>query len=141
MRSLSLTSRLGPRSTFAGVHSSRIEVRPPSLRHAPSSRWDRLLFWLLAPAPQDAAPPLNRLPRVRDDFLLTLADVELDSSDALRERIAQARSLRELWHLRAEVYNTVGRAHSQSEAETRLARLDHHFPHRAARFTHALLQP
>lgn len=134
MRSLRLLTRFSPRSTLSVPASSRIEVCPPSLRHAPASRWDRALFWLLAPAPQDAAPPINRLPGVRDDFLASLADVPAgETVDELRRAIANARSLRELWHFRAEVYNSVGRAHSQGEAELRLSRLNRHFPRRAPR--------
>ena len=47
--------------------------------------------------------------------------------------IAGSHSLRELWHLRAGVYNTVGRQHSEAEAERRIERLNQHFPTRAAR--------
>lgn len=133
MRPLRLLTRWGPPSTLSVPASSRIEVCPPSLRHAPASRWQRLLFWLLAPAPQDAAPPINRLPGVRDDFLACLDDVHLPGAEGLRRSIHDARSLRELWHLRAEVYNTVGRAHSQAVAQLRLERLNRHFPKRAPR--------
>jgi hypothetical protein len=122
-----------PRSTLNTPSAFRVEVRPPSLRHAPASLGQRLLFWLLAPAPQEAAPPINRLPGVKSDFLACLNDVESASSDALRGSISASRSLRELWHLRAEVYNAVGRAHSQGEAESRLLRLNRHFPTRAPR--------
>lgn len=122
-----------PRSTLNTPSAFRVEVRPPSLRHAPASLGQRLLFWLLAPAPQEAAPPINRLPGVKSDFLACLNDVESASSDALRSSISASRSLRELWHLRAEVYNAVGRAHSQGEAESRLQRLNRHFPTRAPR--------
>lgn len=88
---------------------------------------------MLAPAPRDAAPPINRLPGVREDFMACLRDVSPAATAPLRRQIVDARSLRELWHLRAEVYNTVGRAHSQHEAEQRLARLNRHFPKRAPR--------
>jgi hypothetical protein len=110
-----------------------MEVCPPSLRCAPGGGWQRLLFWLMAPAPRDAAPPLNRLPGVRSEFLAALADVAAEDADKLRGRISDARSLRELWHLRAELYRVVGVAHSQAEAENRLALLNHHFPTRAPR--------
>jgi hypothetical protein len=134
MRSLRLiSSRFAPRSTLSLHASSRIEVQPPSLRHAPVSRWQRALFWLLAPAPQHAAPPINRLPDVREDFLDCLVDIPPASVAGLLCQIADARSLRELWHLRAEVYNAVGRAHSQDEADRRLAQLNRHFPTRAPR--------
>ncbi len=91
------------------------------------------MFWLLAPAPQEAAPPLNRLPVVRAEFLAALADVVTAEVDPLRDRIEGARSLRDLWHLRSEVFSTLGVALSQSHAEERLAKLNHHFPTRAPR--------
>jgi hypothetical protein len=133
MRPLHLLPLWRPRSTLSTPSAFRVEVRPPSLRHAPSSLGQRLLFWLLAPAPQEAAPPINRLPGVKSDFLACLNDVESPSSDSLRIAISGSRSLRELWHLRAEVYNVVGRAHSEFEAERRLQRLNRHFPTRAPR--------
>jgi hypothetical protein len=109
-------------------------VTPPSLRCAPESAWQRLIFWLMAPDPRDAAPPLNRLPGVRSDFMQALTDVGAgEDAIALRERVQQARSLRELWHVRAETYRLIGIAHSQFEAERRLARLNRHFPARAPR--------
>jgi hypothetical protein len=119
--------------------SLRIEVCPPSLRQAPASSWRRLWFWLSAPAPQDAAPPLSRLPAVREDFVRCLGDVALPQCGELHRRIGLARSLRELWHLRAELYRVVAIAHSQSEAERRLAALNRHFPTRAPRTGFAAL--
>lgn len=91
------------------------------------------MFWLLAPSPQDAAPAPSRLPAVRMDFMATLADIDSDDADILRGRIRGTHTLRELWHLRAEIYRVVGVAHRQSEAETRLALLNCHFPTRAPR--------
>ena len=126
-------ARFGRRSTLSDPSSLRPEVRPPSLRHAPGSAWQRLVFWLLAPAPYEAAPPVNRLPAVSSDFIATIADIESTEADQLRHRLAGARSLRELWHLRTEVYRLVGIAHSQPEADRRLALLARHFPTRAPR--------
>lgn len=91
------------------------------------------MFWLLAPAPAEAAPPLNRLPLVRDDFMHAIADLPGEVAHGLRHRIVHARSLRELWHLRAEVFSLVGLAHAQGVAEQRLLRLNRHFPARATR--------
>ena len=91
------------------------------------------MFWLLAPAPQEAAPPLNRLPVVRAEFLATLADVGNDDVEALRDRITSANSLRDLWHLRTEVFSTLGVALTQKQAEERLSKLNRHFPTRAPR--------
>lgn len=121
-------STLGPSSASPGLDAS-----PPSLRHAPDSAWQRFMFWLLAPAPREAAPPLNRLPTVRDDFLDAVADLPGAHAHALRHRIAHTYSLRDLWHLRADVFSLVGLQHSQREAEHRLLRLNRHFPMRAGR--------
>jgi hypothetical protein len=133
MKTLALFPRFTRRSTIADPSSLRMEVCPPSLRHTPGTTWQRLMFWLLAPAPFEAAPPLTRLPSVRTDFLATVADIDNADADSLRHRIAGACSLRELWHLRSEVYRLVGVEHSQSEAERRVALLARHFPTRAPR--------
>src|SRR5882724_4378900 len=128
MRFLPLSSRWSTRSTLSTPSTLRVEVRPPSLCHAPDSFWQRLVFWLLAPAPLDAAPPLNRLPAVREDFLETLRDIRGLDAKLVSDRIGFTRSLRELWHLRTEVYRVVAVARSRSEAEQRLAQLNRHFP-------------
>lgn len=122
-----------PTTTLSPNSGLRAEVPPPSLRCAPASAWERLLFWLMAPAPQAAAPPLNRLPGVRVEFLNTLADIDGEDAETLRLRIRQCQSLRELWHARAEIFRLIGVAHSQAEAEHRLAQLNRHFPTRAPR--------
>lgn len=122
-----------PNSTLGCPSAFRVEVKPPSLRHAPVSCFQRLLFWLMAPAPQDASPPINRLPGVKQDFLACLDDVALPAATGLRASIGASRSLRELWHLRAEVFHLVGRGHSEGEAERRIDRLNRHFPTRSVR--------
>lgn len=140
MRSLHLFTRWSPRSTLSTPSGGpRLEVRPPSLRHVPASLWQRLLFWLMAPAPQDAAPPLARLPRVRGDFMTALADVPSYEARNLADRISLSHTLRELWHLRADLYRVVAIQHNQFEAEQRLAGLNRHFPTRAPRSGFAAL--
>ena len=130
-RRLALWGR--PTTTLSPHSGLRLEVPPPSLRCAPRSVWQRLLFWLLAAAPRDAAPPLSRLPGVRMEFMAMLADIDGEDAEALRMRIGQTRSLRELWHARAEVFRIVGVAHNETVAEERLTRLNRHFPARAPR--------
>jgi hypothetical protein len=126
-------SRHSRRIPFSASSRLRVEVRPPSLRHEPSGPWQRLVFWLLAPAPMDAAPPLNRLPSVRTEFAACLKDLPFEAVAGLAERIDRARSLRDLWHLRAEVYRAIGVHRGQTEAEIRVTRLNRHFPTRAPR--------
>lgn len=131
--------RLQARSTLPTASLPRTECMPPSLVYfAPpaagvASLWQRLMFWLLAPAPQDSAPPPNRLGEVKRQFGALLADVDSVGAEQLRWRIAQAHSLRELWHLRSDTYGAIAVAHSQAEAETRLALINAHFPTRAPR--------
>lgn len=137
-RLAALSARYQPSSLSGTTTSglSRIEVRPPSLRHAPTPLLQRLLFWIIAPSPLDASPPLNRLPGVQREFRVALADIDghhREGRDALMDRIARARSLRELWHMRLDVYNLVATAHSEFEAAQRLALLNRHFPRRATR--------
>lgn len=133
MNPLPMLSCWGRRSTLGAATGLRLDCSPPSLRHVPGSPWQRLMFWLLAPAPHDAAPPLDRLPAVRTDFMAVLSDIESDRADELRDAIEDAHSLRDLWHLRAELFAVIGRAYSQSEAEQRLLLLNRHFPTRAPR--------
>jgi hypothetical protein len=128
MRSLPILSRWHRRSTLGDGANSRIGVHPPSLRQAPDSAWQRVIFWLMAPGAHDAAPPMNRVPLVRVEFMRSIADIDGDDADVLRNRIALSRSLRELWHLRSDLFRVVGVALSQSQAETRLAALNRHFP-------------
>jgi hypothetical protein len=125
--------RAGRRSTLLPCHSSTLGTSPPSLRHESASAWQRLMCWLLAPPPDHAAHPINRVPGVRQEFAEALADVAGDDADALRNKITLARSLRDLWHLRTDVYRVVGVVRSQGVAQERLARLNRHFPARAPR--------
>lgn len=112
---------------------SRIEVCPPSLLQLPGSAWQRLLAWMMAPSPMDGAPQPHRLAKVREDFIDTLSDIGTEQAESLRQRVQQTLSLRELWHLRSDIFGAVGLAHSQAEAEQRMSRLNRHFPTRAPR--------
>jgi len=133
MISFSLLLRPRYRDSLASRIGWRTEVCPPSLRQAPESAWNRLWFWLLAPGPLQSSPALNRLLPVRQDFLQSVGDIPSDAAGALCLRIGQARTLRELWHLRAELYRVVSLHHSQCEAGRRLTELNRHFPTRAPR--------
>jgi hypothetical protein len=131
---------LQARMSLPAASMPRTECMPPSLVYfAPAaatgvgSAWQRLMFWLLAPAPQHTAPPPNRLGAAKREFGATLADVDSLGAEQLRWRIVHAHSLRELWHLRSEVYNAVAVTHSQFEADSRLQLLNAHFPSRAPR--------
>ncbi|HPO21233.1 MAG TPA: hypothetical protein PLO07_18730, partial [Rubrivivax sp.] len=67
------------------------------------------------------------------DFLDSIGDLPIEATGALRTRIGQAHSLRDLWHLRAELYHVLALNRDQREAEQRLTQLNRHFPTRAPR--------
>lgn len=77
----------------------------------------------------DARP----LQRARRDFIATLADIRSAQAADLVRRIHVARSVRELWFLRTEVFHLVARHRDQAQAHSALATLAVHFPRLAAR--------
>lgn len=111
----------------------RIEVRPPQLWPKRESPWKMALRWLVG-NDTDAAPVLRTpLEKARCEFVAAMQDLaDLDTTDLLR-RAQHARSLRELWHLRSELYTLIARRVSEAEAGHRMARVNQHFPTRAAR--------
>lgn len=123
-----------PRSTRSVVET----VPPPSDER--SWPW-RLGEWLMASGwrvaagePSSSFGPSGRgeaLAAARLDFAEALFDVRTDAAADTLDRIAEARRLHELWHLRAEVFGRVAGRHGQAEAERRLAGLDVHFARRA----------
>lgn len=121
------SGRRSPTGPFAPSSRLAGEVKPPSLRCEPHSGWHRMMFWVLAPSPLEAAPPIRQLPTVRKDFLACLEDTTGDEACSLSLRIERARSLRELWHLRTALFGFLARHLSQAEAQRRLQRLNRHF--------------
>lgn len=102
-------------------------------RASDSSLLQSLLRWLPGepdPWGGNARPSLTPAPRVREDFLACLDGLE--GVDDLQRCIANARNMREFWHLRGRLYTAIARAHSQSEAEARLASLAGYFRHYAS---------
>jgi len=124
-----LTPRVAT-STLRGT-SCHLQICPPSLRQPPDTLWNRLMSWLLAPSPQDGSPLPGRLQLVRQDFQAAVEDLSAPEAAALWDRAGRAYSLRDLWHLRTEVYHAVAREQNQWEAERRLATLNRHFPARS----------
>lgn len=119
------------------ARASRIEVRPPELWPSATPAWRAVARWMRAlgrrSGEQNAAvaPMRGRLGGARADFVSALADIAGSASTDLQTRVRHARSLRELWHLRPELFSVVARRFSQSEAERRLDVLNAHFPMRA----------
>lgn len=77
--------------------------------------------------------PQAQLHRIRDEFLLALDACDSAQAQLVRERIGRARSLRELWHLRAELFSVVARQWGEPMAQLRLDGLNLHFPMQLAR--------
>jgi len=131
------------RSPAAAPPGTRFESCPPSQGESRFLWKRRLLGWLSQGFGGDTelqpeialAPPSGVTPLVcvRLEFATTLDDIHGWQADALVQRIRQARSLRDLWHLRTDVFNLVSRHADQHEARARLARLNRHFPSRAPR--------
>ena len=109
------------------------EPRPAAVRpHAPrcehrESMWHSFLGWLRETHP-DQPDHVRVIDAARTDFQHAMADLCSAEANGLRQRVAVARSLRELWHLRTELYGLVARHLSQAQAEQRLALVNRHFP-------------
>ena len=89
--------------------------------------------WLVGNNPELAPALRTPLERARSEFVTALRGlVDLETGDLLR-RAEHARSLRELWHLRSELYTVIARRISQSEADLRMARVNQYFPTRTQR--------
>ena len=117
----------------AGPTTLRMNVCPPDVIPARESLWQRALRWLVG-GNVDVVPSLRTpLEKARGEFVAAMEGLaEFDQTDLLL-RAQHARSLRELWHLRSELYTLVARRISQTEADARLAHVNQHFPTRAQR--------
>ena len=136
--------------------SARIEVCPPALRRsAPSTSWQEgwqagLRDWLQSAWPSTAGGAHSTqshwpkelamtvqsnspLSMVRREFVAALHDIRTQQAGDLLGRIRTARSMRDLWHLRTEIYSVVSHHRDESEATNRLKRLNRFFPQRASR--------
>jgi len=109
---------------------------PASPRPAPTARpqadgeatpvWRAL--WQRLMSGGDDGGDESRLAALRRAFVDALHDIDTPASVDLALRATHARSMRELWHLRPELYNLIARALSQVEAERRVALVNAHFP-------------
>jgi hypothetical protein len=122
----------------------RMEVRPPLVRPRAHPWRRRLAAWLASGlseaaasttfADWKAAPPQSAaLNEARSAFRAALQDLSAPDVGICHDHIRVARSLHELWHLRAEVFNLIARHRSQGEADRRLMLVDRHFSTRARR--------
>jgi hypothetical protein len=78
-------------------------------------------------------PSASVLAITQCEFDDALAGLPGWQSAAMRERIRRADSMRELWHLRVDVFSLVALHLNQAEAEDRLAWLNRRFPIRGPR--------
>ena len=111
----------------------RIDVCPPDVCPARDGLWRTARRWL-SRADAGAAPGLRTpLERACAEFVGATTGLASEDYGDLVRRAQHARSLRELWHLRSELYTLIARGSSQHEADARLARVNQHFPTRAQR--------
>ena len=85
------------------------------------------------PAREASPRPSEALLRVQRDFAQQVQDIRNTQAGLVLCAIWRAKSLQDLWHLRARVFEVVSRHFDQQQAEARLARLARHFPTRAPR--------
>jgi hypothetical protein len=141
VRQRSSTNRKRPQA----ANGVRLEICPPALLPDGPPGWTvRLLDWLgqgwhtapprITPASDSAKSfAFATLAAVRLEFIACLDDIPTPQAGDLALRLREARSLRELWHLRADVFNAVSCHRDQREARERLSRLNRHFPARTPR--------
>jgi len=128
--------RARPVQRMAGVCPPALQ---PAVAAAPgwrASLRDWLDTGLSRPARLESerqAPARLPIDDVRAEFMQSLADIRTQQVGMLQQRISIARSMNELWHLRPEVFKLVALRYSQYEAQSRLDRLNRHFPTRAPR--------
>jgi hypothetical protein len=121
------------RSTRSSVES----VPPPIAERSWPSRlgeWLMASGWRVSFAESSSFGRSGRgeeIAEARLDFADALFDIRTDAAADTLDRIAEARRMHELWHLRAEVFGRVALRYGQAEAERRLAELDVHFARRA----------
>ena len=130
--STALLHRLLHRKPAAPM-TTRMNVCPPDVIARSDSLWSATLRWLVG-GDVEAVPSLRTpLEKARGEFVAALDGLLEVDHNGLLKRAQHARSLRELWHLRSELYTLIARRVSQVEADTRLARVNQHFPSRAQR--------
>lgn len=136
-------STLRPSGPTTSAPNSRTEVCPPQLWPSSQTLWGRLQRWLARDSRLQPGTGQStiRLARVKSEFTEAMDGLDGDEASQLAERIECARSMRELWHLRCVLYGQLSLLFSQSEAESRLARLNRHFPTRTPRSTAAAVGP
>jgi hypothetical protein len=123
--------------TPSGLGHRRTQVAPPSLFSRSRPLWKTwgVAFWCwlwdMEDTPRTAAP-VTGLRKVKGEFNSAMWDLQSMRANQVRSNVEQARSLRELWHLRADVFRVIAVHRGQIEAQLRLDALDSHFPVRSS---------
>ena len=86
-------------------------------------------------------PRERALAAARSTFLSGVTDIPTARSADLQQRIRLAAGLRDLWHLRSDIFALVSHAKDQTTAQALLATLNKHFPTRSPRSGFAPLEP
>jgi hypothetical protein len=125
-------------SDLGGQAGRRNAVAPPSQFASAQPVWRRWLstFWNWLWDHDETARPLSSpvgLRAIKTEFVASLWDLQSLRANQVRDQIESARSLRELWHLRADVFKVISTHRGQIEARLRLDALDSHFPVRSSR--------
>jgi len=125
-------------SDLSGSASRRASVTPPSQFAPPQPLWKLWArgFWNWLWDNDESPRPLasaTGLRAIKTEFVASLWDLQSLRANQVRDQIETARSLRELWHLRADVFKVISTHRGQIEAQLRLDALDSHFPVRASR--------
>lgn len=121
----------------SGLGHRRTQVVPPSLFSRSRPLWKSWLasfwcwLWDMDELPRTPAPATG-LRRVKSEFNSAMWDLQSLRANQVRSLVEQARSLRELWHLRADVFRVISVHRGQIEAQLRLDALDSHFPVRSS---------
>lgn len=128
-----LVRQEAPAPEWAPSSSFRKEVRPPALFARSQPQWRRWVttawHWLWDEQDLEDHPRvLQGLQQVKTEFMAVVWDLQSYTATRSRESISQARSLRELWHLRADVFRVIAVHRGQAEAYRRMESLNRHFP-------------
>jgi len=133
------SSNLSDESGFSTPSSlRRAQVCPPSLFSRSGPQWKRWVvgfwswLWDLDEYPT-ALPVLTGLSKVKSEFCAAMWDLQSVRANQVRDAVEHARSLRELWHLRADVFRAISTHRGQAEATLRIEALNNHFPVRMSR--------
>lgn len=111
----------------------RAEIAPPARYATPrlagfsfiGQVW-RWIWDLEEPEPQPT--PIGEIRQVRAAFHSALMDMQSPKAFQVRYQIEASRSLRELWHLRADVFEIVAENRGEGEAKQRTSLLNRYFP-------------